>query len=176
MSRNVADRIHWFLTNHPGTAGMCLRHTWQATAVPYVGIPDANAGWAYVKVNGHLHTDRNIPRGAWVWYSSPSHGHVGIALGDGMLASTDVHGPGTTGRVPDTWPEQIWGHTYQGWSDWYGETFTTEGDDMPLTKDDVDRIAKAVWLYELENETNDPKQRKPAGWFLNAILGKVKGK
>lgn len=177
MSRSVNDRIHWFLTTKPPGVGMCLRHTWLATDLPYVGIPDANAGWAYVKGNGKLYPkDRKPPRGAWVWYASPTHGHVGISLGDGVIASTDVNGPATTGRVQLSYPETVWGHRYVGWSDWFGESFTVGDEDMPLSDADINRIARAVWEHGLENTTTEPQQKRPAGWFLNSILDKVKGK
>lgn len=174
MARDVADRIHWFLTNHPSAVGQCLRHTWQATDLPPVGMPDANAGWAHVRANGQLHRDGQPPRGAWVWWASPTHGHVALSLGDGFIASTDVRGPATVGRVPIDYPVNVWGHRYVGWSDWYGQTFQVQGDDMPLSKDDIDRIAAAVWAYELENTTTEPKGKRAAGWFLNRILEVVK--
>lgn len=86
-------------------------------------MPDANAGVAYVKKHGKLQTDRDPPRGAWVWWTSSTHGHVAISLGDHRIVSTDVNGPATTGTVHLSYPEQMWNHTYQGWSAWYGEPF-----------------------------------------------------
>lgn len=171
MSRGVEERIAWFATHLPDREGMCLRHTWQATDLPAVGQPDANAGWQYVKDHGELQ-DGNPPRGAWVWWSSPTHGHVALSAGDGMIWSTDVHGPRTIGKVSIAYPANAWGHKLVGWSDWYGEHF--EVGDMALTERDLDRIAAAVWSHDIENTTTEPKGKRPARWFLNTILGRVK--
>lgn len=128
MARTVRARIKWFRNNRPEKVGMCLRHTWMATDIPAVGMPDANAGVALVKKAGHLHTDRHPPRGAWVWWTSPTHGHVCLSLGDGKILSTDVAGPATTGVVGIGYPETRWAHTYAGWSSWYGVEFGTAAD------------------------------------------------
>lgn len=123
--RSVHDRIAYFRAHPPAAAGLCLRHTWQATDIPAVGMADANAGVELVKRAGYLHADRNPPRGAWVWWTSPTHGHVCLSLGGDRILSTDVNGPATTGTVDLSFPETQWGHTYAGWSNWYGEAFTT---------------------------------------------------
>lgn len=181
MSRNPNERIDWFKSHLPDQVGMCLRHTWQATDIPVVGMPDANAGVAYVSGAGELTRKGPPPRGAWCWWTSPTHGHVALSAGEGMIWSTDVHGPRTVGKVHMDYPVNQWGHTYAGWSDWYGVRFDVAGDkkeedeDMALSKDDVQRIAEAVWAFELTNQTSKPEQVRPARWFLNAILDKVKG-
>jgi hypothetical protein len=125
--RSVRARINWFRSHKPEAVGMCLRHTWMATSLPAVGKPDANAGWAYVKDAGHLHTDRKPPRGAWVWWSSSTHGHVALSLGEQRILSVDVDGPATTGVRPMTWFETAWGQKYVGWSSWYGVEFPVAG-------------------------------------------------
>lgn len=175
MSRSPQERIDWFKSHLPEAVGMCLRHVWQATAVPYQGISDANAGVRYVRNAGHMHHGDTPPKGAWLWWTSPTHGHVALSAGHGMIWSTDVNGPRTVGLVNDHYPQDHWGHTYAGWSDWYGELFEVGEEDMPLTKEDVDRIAAAVWAYELENTTTDPRKKQPARWFLNRLLEKLKG-
>ena len=126
--RSASERIAWFREHKPEAVGMCLRHTWQATDIPAAGMPDANAGVAYVKKHGHLHTDRKPPRGAWVWWTSSTHGHVCLSLGDGRILSTDVNGPASTGTVALNYPEVHWNHRYAGWSSWYGVPFTTAAD------------------------------------------------
>ena len=49
------------------------------------------------------------------------------------------------------------------------ERYDLEGDDMPLSDDDLDRIAERVWGYMI----GDPKQGEdnPAGWRLKQIQG-----
>lgn len=122
--RSVNDRIAWFRAHPPAKPGMCLNHTWAATDLPWVpDQPDANAGVALVKRNGAMHTDRRPPRGAWVWWTSSTHGHVCLSVGDGRIVSTDVAGR-AVGTVDLTYPETQWGHHYEGWSRWYGEPFT----------------------------------------------------
>lgn len=123
MARSVKDRIEWFRTHKPAAVGLCLRHTWQATDIPAVGKPDANSALSYVREHGHLNADRNPPRGAWVFWSSSTHGHAALSLGKRRILSTDVAGPATTGAVPLTYPETHWNHRYEGWSSWYGVEF-----------------------------------------------------
>ena len=135
--RSVNDRIKWFRAHRPKDetgvirAGLCLRHTWMATDIPWVGLADANAALEYVRRHGHLRTNRNPPRGAWVFWWSSTHGHVAISVGDQRIVSTDVNGPGSTGEVGLGYPEIHWGHIYEGWTDWYGVPFTVT---TPRTK------------------------------------------
>lgn len=123
MARSVQDRIQWYRDHDPGTVGMCLRHIWLATLLPSVGMPDANAGAAYVTRHDRMHEDRNPPRGAWVWWTSDNHGHVALSLGDKRVLSTDVDGPATTGIRPLSFFEREWNQHYEGWSAWYGQPF-----------------------------------------------------
>jgi hypothetical protein len=99
-------------------------------------------------------------------------------MGDGKIASVDVKGPQTTGVVSRDFPEREWGHTYEGWSRYYGVEFAVgdEEEDMPLTDEEIEKIARAVWQHKLENTSGDQPQAKdqPAKWFLNRILDKVK--
>lgn len=60
-----------------------------------------------------------IPRGAVIWYSSPTGaaGHVVISVGGGMALSTDVpDDSGHIGEVPIAFFEQNWHQTMIGWS------------------------------------------------------------
>ena len=98
--------------------------------------------------------------------------------------------PGCSGRPgqpsPDCgWKQQSPGPQMgQSWATWihleclpsrWSDARTVEqmlekdDDDMPLTDDDVQRIAKAVW----EHAIGDPKQGEdnPAGWRLKQIQG-----
>ena len=90
----------------------------------------------------------------------------------------DVDGPASTGVVPLSYPVDTWGHTYQGWSRYYGVEFAVgdEEDDMPLTDQEIEKIARAVWQFQLENTTSEQpgENERPAKWFLNRILDKVK--
>lgn len=121
--RSVQGRLDWFRKNRPEAVGMCLRHTWMATDIPAVGMVDANAALAYVRKHGHLVVNRHPPKGAWVFWYSATHGHVALSLGDQRILSTDVNGPATTGSAGLSYPETHWGHTYAGWSSWYGTAF-----------------------------------------------------
>lgn len=121
--RTFNERIKWFREHNPSAVGQCLHHTWEATQIPATGTADANLGVALVRKNGKMHTDRNPPRGAWVWWTSSTHGHVCLSLGDGQILSTDVHGPATVGVVSLRYIEDVWHHNYAGWSKWFGVSF-----------------------------------------------------
>jgi hypothetical protein len=51
-------------------------------------------------------------------------------------------------------------------------TGDTEGEDMPLSDEDVQKVAKAVWDHIIEGD--QPDERKPAGWRLRQIQGTVR--
>lgn len=158
--RTVAERIEWFREHKPSAVGMCLRHTWLATDIPSVGMPDANAGAAYVRKHKRMHTDRKPPRGAWVWWASSNHGHVAIALGDERIVSTDVYGPATVGTVHQSFPETSWGQTYIGWSKWYGVPFAvTQPPRVRISdriRDTIDKIRPLRRLLDrLRNRRKD---------------------
>lgn len=165
--RGVEKRIDWFLEHNPSAVGMCLNHTWLATDIPPAGCADANACVDYVRKHGELRDSRKAPRGAWVLYRSSTYGHAALSLGDGKIASTDVNGPATTGKVPLDYPMTHWGHSYAGWTDWYGVRFPVAegGDDVPLTDDEIERIAKRVWNFAIA-EGPDSKQEQAAKAYL----------
>lgn len=176
MVRGPKERIDWFLSNSPEDEGRCLEHTWHATELPPVGCDDANHGVRVVK-EAHEMRSGDPPRGAWVWWTSDTHGHAALSMGNGKIASVDVKGPKTTGVVSINFPENEWGHTYQGWSRYYGVEFAVgDEEDMPLTDEDIQKIAQAVWQHQLENTASDQPhpEKQPAKWFLNRILDKVK--
>lgn len=167
MSRGIEQRIDWFLAHNPSAVGMCLNHTWQATDLPSVGCDDANAAVDYVKRNGELRGGGDPPRGAWVLWRSSTFGHAALSLGDKRIASTDVNGQ-PVGKVSIDYPSTHWGHSYAGWCDWYGERFTVGdkgGDDVPLTDDEIERIARKVWAFQIPEE-GDSKEEKPAKVYL----------
>lgn len=75
--------------------------------------PSAIVSW---KRNEEQHPgDKFPPAGVPVYYSGGQYGHVALALGNGMVRSTDVLGPGTVGTVPLEWFAAHWGRTYLGW-------------------------------------------------------------
>lgn len=147
--RSVEERIKWFLTHAPRNsegvvaAGQCLHHTWEATDIPPAGAADANACVALVRQAGKLHTDRNPPLGAWPLWTSSNHGHAALTSGPGRIASVDVDGPASTGIVDLSYPEVMWGHTYAGWTDWYGQTFDV-GKEEQVTPDEIKKVADQV--------------------------------
>lgn len=130
--RQPRRRIKWFLSHRPTNesgqvaAGECLRHTWLATDIPPAGAYDAAAAYRLARDNGHLHRDSKAPLGAWLYWTggSDGHGHTALAAKRRRIASTDVKGDATVGIVPQSYPETNWGLHYEGWSDWYGVTFT----------------------------------------------------
>jgi hypothetical protein len=179
MARPIRKRKQWFLNHSPGGAGRCLEHTHDAIDLPPAGIPTANQAVAYLRENDKLYGGQP-PVGAMVLWTSSTYGHAALSLGRNrlrnrwMIASTDVKGPNTVGVVPLGYIAQYWGHQYAGWSDWYaGETYEV-GYNMPLSNEDIKKIAAEVWNHELENTTTPDKKKFKAEWFLNSILGKTK--
>ena len=94
----------------------------------YRNSPDGSqpGDWLYQVAHGHAHPgDRNPPVGAllfWQVEANPAiaDGHVAIYMGNNMVFSTDVLGPGHAYVVPDTAVEgSPWNlsSTYLGWSD-----------------------------------------------------------
>lgn len=124
--RSPRKRLKWFLNNRPIDDGMCLNHTWRATDIPNGGRPSAASALAWTRQAGKLRTDGKAPFGAWLYWSggSDGNGHVALSARGKRIASTDVKGPATTGVVEQSWPVTHWGLRYEGWTDWYGVTFT----------------------------------------------------
>lgn len=179
MARDINARIKWFMTNLPGRAGRCLEHTHTAIDLPPAGMATANDAVSYLRSEGHLYQG-NPPRGSMVLWTSPVSGHASLSLGlkrkrfwnkrVWMIASTDVKGPNTVGRVPLSYIAQEWGYTYAGWSDWYAGEFYEVGRKVALSDKDVNRIADAVWEKKLDADPSTPaKEPKKAGWLLGKI-------
>lgn len=182
MARPINQRSKWFLSHRPGAAGLCLQHTHNAIDLPPAGINSANDAVRYLRENNKLYGGMP-PRGAMVLWTSSTYGHAALSLGKSrltqrwMIASTDVHGPNTVGRVPLGYIAQYWGHQYAGWSDWYaGETYDV-GRDMALSDRDIEKIARAVWELSLDADPETPnKESKPAKWLLGKIHQNTKKK
>lgn len=125
--RGVEARIQWNIDNEPGEAGQCARWTWYACGgnqdppnPPKWGCPDANAVIDKARAAGVLFTGDDIPRGAWVLYSSSTYGHAclskGIRGGKGDIHTVDPYNDwGATGTADFRFPIDSWGHRYEGW-------------------------------------------------------------
>lgn len=101
--------------------------------------------------------DRHPPNGAPVYYRGGQYGHAVIYC-HGGIRSTDCT---TGGRVSDaalSWPESAWGYQYLGWTeDINGVRVIPLEDDMPLTNEDLDKIAARVWNFLVDNKDTDDK-------------------
>jgi hypothetical protein len=155
--RGVDERRRWFLTHSPGGVGWCARHTWRSLGgdkgcPPAWGAASANRVVAKLVAAGELRTNNlhNIPKGAIVLWRYGSFGHMALSDGPRLIVTTDSSkGPATTGVESYRWPAR-WGAPNggipTGWADYYnGVRFTVgEDEDMPLTDEDIERIAKRV--------------------------------
>lgn len=179
--REVEERIDWFLApkNYPSRSGMCAQHTWhalggsQSNPCPVAwGTPDANAVVNKLRAAGKLYTKdlMSPPRGAEVVWQYGSYGHAALSLGNGKIATTDPSNGKPTGIEDITYPKR-WGAGNggrpTGWSDYYsGTTYSVGEDDMPLTDEDIEKIAKAVnrtlgdWKADgdVQDAASDPPQ------------------
>jgi CW_7 repeat len=85
--------------------------------VDFDGDADAVDGW---KKEPKRHPgDRHPPRGVPLAWSggSKGHGHRAVSLGNQMVRSIDVYGPGSVGTVRLDWFEKNWDMKYLGWSE-----------------------------------------------------------
>jgi hypothetical protein len=93
--------------------------------------------------------DRTPPIGAPMYYRGGQYGHAVICVGEGgRIRSTDCTSPYDVSSTDIDWPTRTWGYTYLGWTgDINGVDLPlSEGDeDMPLSNDDVQKVAEAVW-------------------------------
>lgn len=147
-------------TNEPG---YCLKECRQWAGIGSL-YPDAATAWRNAN---HRHVgNRNPPRGAAVYWTggSQGYGHIAISLGDGMIRSTDAGGSGIVATKPLSWFDTYWySLDYAGWADNINETtIPGVGDDMPLSDDDIERIAKRV-NQTFGDFTADGKKRDGAG-------------
>ena len=151
-------------TNSPG---YCLQWSRERAAIA-AAYPDAATAWR--NTNDRHPGNRNPPRGAMAYWTggSSGYGHIAVSLGGGRVRSTDAGGRGKVATVDLSWPEQAWGLPYAGWAWDVNETtipHTEGGDDMPLTDDDIEKIAKRVNQvlgdYNAKGEPRDPDNPNP---------------
>lgn len=107
------------------SVGMCQAWTRGIYGAPSVGDVDLDGdadavdGWRAESPENRHAGDRHPPRGvplAWKG-GSKGHGHRAISLGNQMVRSIDVDGPGTVGTVKLSWFEEHWNMDYLGWTD-----------------------------------------------------------
>jgi hypothetical protein len=148
--------------------GMCLQvcRTWAGINSMY---PDAVTAWNHT--NDKHPGDRKPPRGSAVYWKggSQGYGHIAISLGNGKVRSTDACGSGCVGTRDLGWFESNWGLPYAGWAWDINEVTIPHGDsggddeDMPLTEKEIEKIAQAVWQFQLAvYDTEDPDDTKMA--------------
>jgi hypothetical protein len=109
--------------------GFCLQECRK-----WAGI-DALWGTAALAANNatNMQRNRDIPRGAFAFWTggSDGSGHIAVGLGAGLLRSTDADGAGRVGTRTLDWFDQNWNTlTYVGWADNVnGVTVPGVGDD-----------------------------------------------
>jgi hypothetical protein len=116
--------------------------------------------------------DRNPPRGAPVYYSGGSYGHAVIATDKGRIRSTDCTSATRVNDADLDWPEHAWGYRYLGWTgDINGVDLPLgqEEDDMPLSKEDAETVADAVWNRLLSGQPDTDESRKAWATLVNAF-------
>jgi hypothetical protein len=146
-----------------GFSGMCQKYVrdpcWKAPSL----YGSAQEAW-----NGSRQKhpgDRTPPKGAPVYYSGGNYGHAVIAVGNGQIRSTDCTSASDISEVGLDWPERAWGYQYLGWTgDINGVDLPLGGkdeDDMPLSDEDLDKIAKRVWAHMIPvyDEEADDSER-----------------
>lgn len=103
--------------------------------------------------------------GDLVLYLNSTYGHIVVATGNGWEVYTNDYGG--RGKVTRTDARNL--VSWCGASSWFvadawwstsnvQHTHTTPEDDMSLTDDDVDRIARAVWAYTVKGQNRDQAQ------------------
>lgn len=78
----------------------------------------AMAHYQYQLRRGRIHTDTQPPAGAFVFYGGSSDGHVGLAVGNGQVVSTQ----GYSGERKPIWQHRVTGlsNPYLGWARYDG--------------------------------------------------------
>jgi len=133
---------------------MCMNFVWYQLSYAHVyGIADAYAGWDMAH-RRHDGADRDDPpAGAPVYWSTDHpYGHVAISVGNRQVRSTDWPSKGKVGTVDLDVITREWGMDLLGWTeDLCGDSIAglLGDDDVPLTDDEIDRIAARVWAHEL---------------------------
>lgn len=96
---------------------LCLSFVRQAYGLP-VGYHNAATAWANAKERHATRDPHAIPRGAPVWFDTPSPaGHVALSLGDGRCLTTDLIRPGRVNRADIAAITQRWNATLLGWTE-----------------------------------------------------------
>jgi hypothetical protein len=132
---------------------MCMNYVWYQLSYAHTyGIANAYAGWDMAQ-RQHGGSDKgNPPAGAPVyWATDHPYGHVAISVGGGKCRSTDWPSKGKVGTVSISEMTNAWGMTLLGWTeDLCGDSIEGIGDDdMPLTDDDLNKIAAKVWAHKV---------------------------
>lgn len=96
---------------------LCLGFTAVAYGWNVSGTDTAYNHFLALQRQGYIHTDRNPPPGALVfWKGSGIYGHIAIAVGGGQIASNDISRSGCIDIVAWNAPETQWGQNYLGWA------------------------------------------------------------
>jgi hypothetical protein len=116
--------------------------------------------------------DRTPPVGAPCYYSGGSYGHAVISVGGGNVRSTDTPSTGKVGEKPLSHYESAWGYRYLGWTgDCNGVDLPIgDEDDMPLSNEDVEKVADAVWTKLLTGQP-DGNDRYAWATLVNTYNG-----
>lgn len=138
---------------------MCMNFVWYQLSYAHVyGIADAYAGWDMAHRRHDGADAGDPPAGAPVYWSTDHpYGHVALSTGGGMCRSTDWPSKGKVGTVGISELSAAWGMELLGWTeDLCGDSIAglLGDDDMPLTDDEIDRIARAVWAHPVDDEAN----------------------
>jgi hypothetical protein len=127
---------------------MCLWTVQEWFGSPHLH-PDA---WTHAKHVTLISGDP--PRGVPVWYgpgTGSRFGHVALSLGGGRIRSTDCPRDGMVDDTDLLYPLRRWGHDYVGWSTSIGGQqipgLGGGGEDMPLSDEDAQKVAWAVWSF-----------------------------
>ena len=169
--------------------GMCLQQTrfWCHIDAMW---PDAATAW---HMNLHKQRNKNVPRGAPVFWlgGSQGFGHIALSLGNGWVRSTDAGGRGVIATHRLDWFEDNWRMPYAGWSpSLNGVTIPgLEEDEMQpedwtrlrdIVADEVaknnDDVVKQVWnkLIEVtEQDADGGEVSKPAKQLLRQTWQRV---
>lgn len=119
--RSVAEAIAWAKNqvDNPLKSwdNLCLSFVAHAYGWSGSGKPMASTQWSDTPSSMRHEGDRNPPPGALVfWKTSHEAGHVALYLGNGMIASNDIHAQGKISIVPMDEIDQKWGAKYLGWT------------------------------------------------------------
>ena len=112
------DAVRWAVAMTEGPPvweRRCLNFVAQAYGYRASGVPTAADFW--VGAAERYPPTEHPPVGALVfWATNDPAGHVALSLGDGMVVSNDITGPGVISVVPLTEIGQRWGAYYLGWA------------------------------------------------------------